>query len=398
MLKNWIAYYFFLLASLVFALLYPCRASSAMFYFILSLPPVSLIWLAFMLRSFKYSQSIDRMAAAKGETVRYRLTARNRGISLLPYIELSFYSGAANRGDFQAVKLALPPRGIRVLEIPFACKYKGVCDVGVRQIRIKDFLGLFSFKQEVGKLGTLLVFPRIVPIQEFPIAFGYDGDARASGRRSREKADTVSEIRKYASGDRLRSVHWKLSAKREELMVKNYEQTSGAVAELVLDTYCAGKSGEEALALEDKLAECAVALTYYFTSQSIPLTLHYHCTGTVKQKMSCMGDFQLAYRMLSEAVLTDAEPMRNIAELALSDGVGRKTVVIVSAGLNPEISAEAMRLVTSGCMVAIVLAAEKNKPDDAPDDLRVKLLSSSVLLYAVGDDEDIGSALMRKAL
>jgi len=401
MLKNWIAYYFFLLASLAFALLYPGRASSALFYFTLALPPLSLCLLALMLRGFKYTQSVDRLAAAKGETVRYRLTARNHGILMLPYVELSFYSGAISMNDFPAVALAVPPLGVRTLEIAFACKYKGVCDIGVRQIKIRDFLGLFSFKQEVGNLGTLLVYPRIVPIESFPLAFGYDGDARVSGRRSRESAETVSEIRKYASGDRLRSIHWKLSAKREELMVKNYEQTSGAVAEIVLDACCAGRAGEDALILEDKLAECAVALAYHFASLSIPATLHYKMSSLVKQKLSSMGDFQLAYRMLSETSFASADTLKNIAELVLSDGVGRKAVVIVSGGLTLALCAEAMKLSSSGCMVAVVLAdEEQGKPHDgaAGEDDKVQLLSSGVLFYSVGADEDIGTALMRKAI
>jgi hypothetical protein len=403
MLKNWITYYIFLLASLAFALLYPGRTSSAFFYALLLLPPVSLALFALMLHGFKYTQTVDRLTAAKGETVQYRLTVRNRSLLLLPWVEVTFHgSDAVYRKEFSAARLTVPPRGSRDIGIEIPCKYKGVCDIGIKQVKLRDLLGFFTFRQEIGKLGTLVIYPRIVPLESFPVAMGYDGDARASDRRSRDNAETISEIRKYVSGDRLRSIHWKLSAKREELMVKNFEQTSGAVAELILDASCEGRGGEDALILEDKLVECAVSLAYHFASLSIPTTLHYRADAFVKNKLSGMGDFQLAYRMLSETQFGGVPPLKDAANLAMSDGVGRKTVVIIASSLNEGLYGDALKLKASGCMACIV-AVEDGKgcgPKGAAvsGELRKVLADDGIALYVVGIGGDLGRALTEKAV
>lgn len=396
MLKSWATYYIFLLASLAFALLYPCRASSAVFYMLLLLPPASLAFLALMLAGLRYEQHVDRFSAVKGDAVRYKLTVQNRGLMMLPFVEVCFHGGdSVFRNEFAPARLAVPPRGKRALEITLTCKYKGAYEMGLRQLRIKDFLGLFSFRQEMDRLGTLVVYPRIVPIVTFPMTAGYEGDARATDRLNLENAETVSEIRKYANGDRLRSIHWKLTAKREELMVKNFEKVSGASAEIMLDAPPCGRTGEDALAMEDKLVECAVSLAHHFASRSIPSVLHYSAGALAKCRMNGMGDFQPVYTLLSETSFALDCTLPDIAALALEDGVRRKTVVIVSAFLTERLCGEALKLRDSGCAVTLVCMDDGSEAGGETVRARETVLRAGVPYYCVGLSADICEALAR---
>jgi len=363
---------------------------------LLLLPLASLALLAFMLKGFKYDQFVDRFAATKGETVFYRLMVRNKGILLLPYIEVAFYgSGTIYREDFVMRRMAIPPHGDHTLEIAFTCKFRGAYDIGVRQIRIKDYLGLFTFRQEIRKLGTLIIYPRIVFIDSFPMINDYDGNTLDFDARRHDNAETISEIRKYRSGDRLRTIHWKLSAKKDELMVKSFEQTSGAAIELILDARCEGRSGDDALELVDKIVECAVALAYHFASRAIPTTLHYFSDVLERQKQTSIHDFQLTYQLLSEASF-DGGSLPSFSILALADGVRKKTIIIVTVGLSQQLCGEAYKLKASGCMVTLI--AVQGGKDDAPeglDEIKASLLRSGIVLCILGDCDDIGTALMR---
>jgi uncharacterized protein (DUF58 family) len=398
MLRNWIAYYLLLMASLAFALLYPGRASSALFYALLFLPPASLITLAVLLKEFRYEQSVGSLAAIKGETVSYKLKVKNRGILFLPCIEIAFLAGGTiYEYDFAARKLALPPRSETTLDISLICKYKGICEIGVRQIRLRDFLGLFSFRQEVGSLGTLAISPRIIPIIGFPVVAGGESEESTAGARRGENAETVSDIRNYISGDRLRSIHWKLSAKREELMVKNFERTSGASVELMLDTSFSVRGREEGLALEDKLVECAVALAHHLAVRTIPFTLWYCVDSIVRLRQNSIRDFNMAYRMLSETAFCGSAPLQDIAALAMSDGVRKKTVVIVSAGILPSLYVETLKLKDCGCIVAVICVDDGSAGAQVPGETRESLRRAGVLLYRVGIGESIDAALMQRA-
>lgn len=399
MLKNWIAYYLTLLASLVFALLYPGRTSSAFFYALLLMPLASLGLSALLLTGFRYVQQIDAMAAAKGDTVTYRITAGNRSLMMLPYVELFFYSADSALGrDFTSRKMAVLPHGKSNVTIQVACKYKGLYEVGIKQIKFKDYLGLFTFHQSMGKLGDLVVYPRIVPVEAFPVMAGYTGESHASAGNSQERTDTVSDIRKYVNGDRLRSIHWKLSAKKDELMVKNFEQASGSCAELIIDASAIG-SGMRGIEQEERLVECAVALSYYFARNSVSASLHFYCGGLVRQRLNGINDFRLAYRMLSEASFCPGAELPDIAGLVLDEGPARKTVAVVSAGLSADTAGQLQRLASAGFHVAVIHAApDSEERTDETAQLIQTIKDAGMLYWAVGPGEDIGMALARRAV
>lgn len=401
MLKRWIIYYLLLLASLVFALMYPGRVSSAFFYALLLLPLASLAFSSLLLIGFSYKQSIDRLTATKGETVTFRLTLWNRSPLLLPFVEASFYgTGSFFKKDFGVKRLAAPARRMTSVAIKLDCKYKGVYEIGVRQVRLSDYLGLFTFRQGEALLGTLTVYPRIVPIDSFPAALGCPGESLASAGRSLDSTENVSDIRKYQSGDRLRAVHWKLSAKKEELMVRNFEQSSGLRVDLILDASGISPDPDEGIPAEDRFVECAVSLAYHFAANSIPAVLYYYGAGLVKQRLGNMGDFQLAYRMLSEAAFSREPGLMDAAGVALDDGVKRKTVTVLTACLTEALASQALRLRASGLNM-IVIQVPSGRREDAgeagAEKLRASLLDAGISLYGVGEEENISAALARRA-
>ncbi len=400
MLKNWITYYLFLMVTLVLALLYPGRVTSAFFYALLVLPLVSL-WLAMlMLAGFKYEQHLDRTTATKGDTVIYRLIAKNKSPLMLPFIEATFHGSEYIFGrDMMARRMAVLPLSKSTLEIKLACRYKGTYEVGLKQIKLRDFLGLYTFKQDVHMLSILTVYPRIIPIDSFPVMAGLSTETQGTAGRSHDNSENVSDIRQYASGDRLRAIHWKLSAKKEELMVKNYEQPCGASADIILDASAVGGTSQQSLAAEDKLVECTVALAYYFATRSLPSTLYYSSSTRLERlALGSIKDFHLAYRMLAE---TSFSREKNLPWIAGIVHANRKTVVIVSAEITSAIYAEALRLKSSGCMVIIIYVNTTQRKSAAQEDgaheLQESLLLAGVTIQTLGDDDDINTVLSRRA-
>ncbi len=398
MLRRWVAYYLFLLLSLVFALLYPGRTSSAFFYAMLIMPLLSLGLSSLLLTGFRFEQRVSAYAASKGETVKYSLVAGNRGIMMLPYVELRFFgSGFVYKNEFAARRLAIAPRSRARVEIALPCKYKGAYELGVRQIVFKDFLGLFTFRQNVQKLGDLVVYPRIVELQSFPVMAGYVGEPGEAAGRGHDRTENISDIRKYASGDRLRAIHWKLSAKKEELMVKNFEQATGASVELIIDATGEG-AGLEALELEDRLVECAVALIYHFTKRSIPVELHFMGDTLVRQRVATLNDFELAFRMLAEAKFRKENGIPGIAGLVLDEGKARKTVAFVTASLTENAAGQLNMLLANGFDVIVVHALPNEFSRAQAEKLAGALRESGARYIAVDKDVEIGVSLARGAV
>ncbi len=379
-----------LLASLVFVLLFPGRVSSAFFFAALAVPVASLLTALILQAGFRYEQRLDRVSAMKGDTVTYSLVIRNKSLLLLSFLDVSFHSaGSVYAQELCGRALAAPPLAVSTHEIQLPCKYRGSYEIGVKDIRLGDYLGLFSFRQQVKTLAMLTVYPRIVPITAFPVLAGADGEPGMHGIRGSENTENISDIRKYASGDRLRSIHWKLSAKREELMVKNYEQASGADADLILDTSgCGGGSIEERIIAEDRLVECAVSLVWHFVTRSIPVTV-WHC-GKQPERHSVKSDtdFRALYQILSEAGFEDGLCLPDA--VALTRTAGRKTVVAVSAAPGEEMCGLLLKLKSSGCMPVLVHVMPEESSAQPGGALRITLLQSgvAVLAYRPGNGLD----------
>ena len=83
---------------------------------------------------------------------------------------------------------------------------------------IYDYLGLFRLRAPGGQGQDVLVLPPAVEIEDLPSLLRYSGKAwkpKPGGGFSEHH-----EMREYQPGDKLNQIHWKLSAKTGELMVR----------------------------------------------------------------------------------------------------------------------------------------------------------------------------------
>jgi len=124
----------------------------------------------------------------------------------------------------------------RVVQYALRAARRGRYAVGPLRVRRVDALGLARLDASIGEAATLLVSPRVVPLDDSPL-----DDSAAGGtelvvmRRTTPSVDEVS-AREYQRGDPLRRINWRASAKRGRLMVRQEEQRSNPQSWLLLDT------------------------------------------------------------------------------------------------------------------------------------------------------------------
>ena len=98
-----------------------------------------------------------------------------------------------------------------------------------------DALGLITMKKHyTTTTAEMTVFPRPIPVSiEIPMASGW-GISEAESGNARGAGIEPRGIREYTSGDSLRHVHWRSSARALKLQVKEFEAGSHAVAAFML--------------------------------------------------------------------------------------------------------------------------------------------------------------------
>ena len=122
----------------------------------------------------------------------------------------------------------------RKMELEEAGNY----EIELSKIRIYGFFGLISIKKRCRAFDSVLVMPQIYPIgvqmTEAVRNFLGDADVYDDFRPGNDSGETF-EVREYQEKDKLQSIHWKLSARTEQLMVKEHSQPKACAVVLFLD-------------------------------------------------------------------------------------------------------------------------------------------------------------------
>lgn len=104
-----------------------------------------------------------------------------------------------------------------------------------RVLRIGDPLGLFEKEKTFAADGKIIVYPAFSELIYRPVENQYDQGLTASRERVQRDTSMAVGIRNYQPGDRISWINWKASAKRNEIMTKEFEQRQSNDVFVVMD-------------------------------------------------------------------------------------------------------------------------------------------------------------------
>ena len=111
--------------------------------------------------------------------------------------------------------------------IPLESYDIGLVTITIEKIILHDYLSIFRKEINVSLESSVPVLPKERNIGDFPPAVPKDGpDEFTESENIGNISSDVKEIREYRPGDRLQRIHWKLSAKLDDLFVKEMAHTS----------------------------------------------------------------------------------------------------------------------------------------------------------------------------
>lgn len=114
----------------------------------------------------------------------------------------------------------------------------GPLRVEIEQVRICDLFHLFQKKIQVEGMELLAVMPEVyqasLALTESTKEFPVESDEYDKNRPGDDPSE-VFQIREYRGGDRMQSIHWKLSARTDSLMVREYSFPIACAVVVFLD-------------------------------------------------------------------------------------------------------------------------------------------------------------------
>lgn len=117
----------------------------------------------------------------------------------------------------------LSARGRYRWNVETTCLFRGEYTLGPITVMSGDPFGLFLTSRKVEAVSRILVYPLTIPINhvDLPIGLLSGGDARR--QRTFQVTTNAAGIRDYVSGDSFNRIHWPSTARKDRLLVKEFE-------------------------------------------------------------------------------------------------------------------------------------------------------------------------------
>jgi len=146
---------------------------------------------------------------------------------------------------------------------------RGVHAVRQLVLRSRYPFGILEWSRRIALTAEVVAYPPPLPV--------LDGDPNSTlaavigDRQVAGGDDMVAGIRPFQPGDSLRMVHWKASARRTQLVVRELDRDSGAAFELCIDRRCSAEDLDLALQIA-----CALLLRAGEAKTHLTLTSQGH--------------------------------------------------------------------------------------------------------------------------
>jgi len=268
---------------------------SALLYALILLPAVSLVSLWISPRLIHIDEAVERTDVSKNEPLRYSVCVIIKGFFPYPAITFQFYGG-----DFVRYE-KVPAEPDEPEEYLLSFPYRGKYMVGIEKFYVTDFMGLFRFGFSKKTPVTVTVFPEKIENFTPELKSELLSKTASAFDMLNDNQTDVSDIRKYAPSDDYKKIHWKLTAKRNEFIVKDYLSSVLNRTYVFLDTKAVPLSGENRLKFEDRLVSYALSAVNYCVISHLPASL---CLGPLDSDRTDVlnrGDFDLVSCKLAEA-------------------------------------------------------------------------------------------------
>lgn len=168
-----------------------------------------------------------------GEATTVALLVANGGRRRTPVLQLRDAVGSGRTASVVLSPLSPGERITAVYNLPG--KQRGVVGIGPLEVRVSDPFGLAALSVPAAPVVELTVWPLVERVMAPALTPGHDHDIGTRSDLS-PSGDEFFALRPYADGDDLRRVHWRASAKRDDLVVRQDERAGQARVVIVLDT------------------------------------------------------------------------------------------------------------------------------------------------------------------
>ncbi len=223
-------------------------------------------------RSLTVSAALTDTTIHRGDDVALEI-----GVKYSEIIPLSPLMVEVTAGPDRPAQTLRITGGKKKMTLDFHASHVGVTSPGIKKVTVSDLLGMFTVeKTPMAKGGEVIVLPLPFDVGELTYAAGESGTE--SMARATEDPTSPADVRTYQQGDAMKKIHWKLSMRKQELMVRRFEAPVMPDALVLLDCSKPPRTEDESAQadLRDALLETAASVMHQNIQTDHPAKLPIH--------------------------------------------------------------------------------------------------------------------------
>ena len=275
MIRNQLRYLLFLVIVGLLSILYNTYYMAIIFLTVLAIPIFMFGLLSYIFGKLKVDLVSAVHISGRGENIPVTVQLNNPTIFPISNIKiyLSYKNSYSSDKHSKVLTVSVDARTKTNVTFELYSNYAGNIVITLKGVRVYDYLKLFSRRRRMKSERKAAVLPYYYEIGEGDVLNHPTSSLESEYYSSYKSGDDPSEvfaIREYREGDRLQRIHWKLSIKQDQLMIKEFSDPVNCSILLQVDL-CVPR-GEHVLYFINALLEASISLSYTFLSRG---QLHY---------------------------------------------------------------------------------------------------------------------------
>lgn len=379
------------LAAYIFAAKIGGTISYLFLYLIIFIPLMSMFYLGYVYVRFRIYQHLEKKVIVKGDHIVYKFHLTNEDVIAYTDVRVTFEKKTSKvEGISPDTSYCLLPKEEIKKETKLCPLYRGQYFVGIDHVIVRDFFHLFEMKYSYKDKIEVTVMPRVLQLDKLELGPNVESLKTKYRGEATKQQIRDNEVRKYQSGDSMKLIHWKASARTNSLLSLKYIEEPKTEVLTVLDLSEHDVEEYVKIVSEDKLLEAVLAIHHYFSRHLIPSSVIYGDSKIRVRNIQNSQDFDSFYNTCKSLGFHSQYSFIELLGKAIKIGKNTGTIIVMTASLDSKLCFALNEAVDYGLNLTILYVGNESLS------LEKSLLNGRIHLHVIRLDEEVEEVLTNR--
>lgn len=251
----------------------------------------SRIYVTILKRALVFEEKSDFSDCIRGTDNPFSISLKNRSPLVFSRMEVYFFVsdifGGEDSTDTAVITLA--PYEVRKFSFDIHFDHIGAYEAGLKKVTFSDLFGIFQITLDNEKRYQIRVAPKIFDVAKLHVSNSTFIESKHQLIPTSMDGSDYTGVREYVIGDPIKSIHWKLSARTEVYMTRQYESYGNTGISIIMDFLSPAYDTESMMCVFDGIVETALSVEHYGRSRGMETELLYLNKSGRRKKYSSRG-------------------------------------------------------------------------------------------------------------